>query len=747
MKIKGCVSEIIYRNEDNNYSVFVLEQDDDALVAVVGKLPPFSVGQNLELEGEFVFNTKFGRQFSVEKVTFVQPTNTKGIYKYLCSGLIKGVGPVTAKNLVDYFKEDTLNIIELYPDRLTEVKGISKNKADQIAKTYNDIREMQNTIIFLQQFEVSTLMAVKIYEFYGPKTKMVMEENPYKLVEDVDGIGFSTADKIAAKMGVMPNSEFRFRAALLHILNETVEKSGNTFLPYDTAVKNLFKLLNLTSEEDTDIDLMEVVENVIFKLCIDDKVKIIEFDGLKGIIPSKLYYTEKNIATRIFQMLYSNSLPTSDVSKEIAMYEKINKITLHEKQKQAISTAVNNNISIITGGPGTGKTTIIKCAISIFKSQGKSFLLMAPTGRAAKRLNESTGEEAKTIHRALDLDFKNGKGKFYTFDEHNPLPYDVVIVDEVSMIDCFLMNSLLKALKRTAQLILVGDKNQLPSVGAGNVLADILQSKKVKTSVLTEIYRQDSNSYIILNAHSINKGEMPVLDNSCNDFFFEKKEDLNDMCETIIQLQSKRLPNYFKIDPFKIQVLAPMKNGVCGIDNLNRRLQDALNPKSKFKNEIVTERFIYRVGDKVMQTENNYEQEWSKNPDSIFAEDGLGVFNGDMGVIEEINPSTGELKVVFDDGRISIYNRTNILQLVLSYAITIHKSQGSEFDIVIIPAILGANTILTRNLLYTAVTRAKKAVMIVGTKFAISRMILNNYTLERYTTLKYFLNNKEDFFN
>ena len=743
MKIKGCVSEIIYRNEDNNYSVILFEQDDEALVTVVGKLPPFSVGENLEIDGEFVFNAKFGRQFSAERVSFVEPTTLKGIYKYLSSGLIKGVGPVTAKNIVEYFKEDTLNIIELYPERLTEVRGISQNKADQIAKTYNDIRQMQNTIIFLQKFEVSTLMAVRIYEYYGPKTKQIMEENPYKLVEDVDGIGFSTADKIASKMGILPNSEFRFRAGLLHILNEAIDKSGNTFLPYDIAIKNLFKLLNLIDDDnDSNIDLMEVVENVIFRLCIDDKIKIIEFDNIKGIIPSKLYYTEKNIAVRIYQMLYSNSLPTTDVTKEIEMYEKVNKITLHEKQKNAISTAVNNNISIITGGPGTGKTTIIKCAISIFKSQHKSFLLLAPTGRAAKRLNESTGEEAKTIHRALDLDFKNGKGKFFTFDENNPLPYDVIIVDEVSMIDCFLMNSLLKALKRTAQLILVGDKNQLPSVGAGNVLADILQSKKVKTSVLTEIYRQDSNSYIILNAHAINKGEMPVLDNSCNDFFFEKKEDPNDICETIIQLQSKRLPNYFKIDPLKIQVLAPMKNGVCGIDNLNRRLQEALNPSSKFKNQIVTDHYIYRVGDKVMQTENNYEQEWTKG----FYEDGLGVFNGDMGTIEEINPSTGEMKIVFDDGRTSIYNRGNLSELVLSYAITIHKSQGSEFDIIIIPAILGPNTILTRNLLYTAVTRAKKAVMIVGTKFAINRMILNNYTLERYTTLKYFLNNKEEFY-
>ena len=744
MKIQGYVSEIIFRNEENNYSVFVLEREEGSTVPVVGKLPPFSVGQSLEVEGEFVFNSKFGRQFSAEKVRFLQPTNTEGIYKYLSSGLIKGVGPITAKNLVDHFKNDTLSIIELNPDRLTEVKGISKSKAEQIAKTYNEIREMQNTIIYLQQFEVSTLTAVKIYRFYGNKTRTVMENNPYTLVEDVDGIGFITADKIASKMGIQPYSNFRFRAGLLHILNESTEKSGNTFLPYDTAISSLLKLLDVKEDDENAPDTKEIIDNMIFKLCIDDKIKIIDFEGLKGIILSKLYYTEKNIAGKIFQLLGANSVPTTDVSSEIAIYEARNKIKLHEKQKQAVSMAVNNNISIITGGPGTGKTTIIKCVISILKSQRKKFLLMAPTGRAAKRMSESTGEDAKTIHRALDINFKNDSGKFYTFNESNPLPHDVIIVDEVSMIDCFLMNSLLKALKRTAQIILVGDKNQLPSVGAGNILSDILGSRKVKTCTLSEIYRQDSSSYIVLNAHSINKGEMPVLDNKSSDFFFEKKDDVNDMCESIIMLQSKRLPGYFNIDPYKIQVLAPMKNGICGIDNLNRRLQEVLNPKSKNKREITSERFIYREGDKVMQTENNYEQEWVRYVDGL-REEGTGVFNGDIGIIEAINPFTGEAKIVFDDGRTCVYDRTTMLELVHSYAITIHKSQGSEFDIVIIPVILGANTILTRNLLYTAVTRAKKAVVLVGTKFAISRMILNNYTAQRYTTLKYFLSNTEEF--
>lgn len=746
MKIYGCVSDIKYRNEENNYSVFTLEQEDGMLISMVGKLPPFAVGQIMEVDGDYIINAKFGRQFSIERVKFIEPTSVESIYKYLCSGLIKGIGPITAKAIVDKFQENTLNIIEMNPEKLSEIRGISRKKALNIAKSYNEIRDMQNTIIYLQQFEITTLTAVKIYQFYGNKTKSVMEENPYKLVEDIDGIGFQTADKIAKKMGILPDSEFRFRAGLLHLLNESTEKSGNTYLPYDTVIKSLLKLLDINTVEDVngeqscDNSTNETISNVIFKLCIDDKIKIIEFGGVKGLILSKLYYMERNISAKIFQLLETNTLPNIDVEKDIEIYEKRNNIKLHDKQKEAVAMAVNNNISIITGGPGTGKTTIVKCVISIIKAQKKEFILMAPTGRAAKRLNESTGETAKTIHRALDIDYKNGKGKFFTYDEQNPLPYDVVIVDEVSMIDCFLMNYLLKALKKTAQIVLVGDKNQLPSVGAGNVLADILNSHRVKTSTLTEIYRQDSNSYIITNAHAINKGEMPVLDNKCTDFFFEKKEDLNDLCDSIIALQSKRLPKYFKIDPFKIQVLAPMKNGICGIDNLNRKLQEALNPKDYKKNEIVTERFIFREGDKVMQTENNYEQEWKRYSNGLY-EDGLGVFNGDIGIINRIDTQTNEVEVLFDDGRISVYNRANLLELVLSYAITIHKSQGSEFDIVIIPVITGANTLLTRNLLYTAVTRAKKCVVLVGTKFAISRMVCNNYTLERYTTLKYFLTN------
>lgn len=732
MKLEGCVYDIKFRNDENGYTVFSLEQDDDKLITVVGKFPEMSVGQNLLLEGEYVFNAKFGKQFSAEKCTFVEPTSLEGIYKYLCSGLIKGVGPITAQNIVNAFKEETLYIIEYNPMKLSEVRGISINKANAIAQSYKDIKQMQNTIIFLQNYEITTNMAVKIYKQYGDKVKEIMETNPYKLIEDVDGIGFSTADKIALKMGILPDSEFRLRAGLYHILKDSAEKSGNTYIPYESAISSLYNLLKLDNEDE------EKLEKVIFELAIDDVIKILTIDdknSQKALMLSSLYYTERNIATKIFQLLNSNSLPFIDVTKEIEFYEEINKITLHENQKQAVAMGINNNISVITGGPGTGKTTIIKCIISILKGQGKKFILMAPTGRAAKKMSESTGEEAKTIHRALDLDFKNGRGIFFSYNESNPLPFDTIIVDEVSMIDVFLMNSLLKAIKRTAQIILVGDKNQLPSVGAGNVLADILASKVVNVATLTEIYRQDAKSLIISNAHAINKGVMPVLDNSSNDFYFVKKEEQQDILEAILQLQSQRLPKYYNIEPLKIQVIAPLKQGLCGIDNLNRKLQEVINPKSDFKTEIVTENIIYRLGDKVMQISNNYEQEWTKYENGFY-EEGLGVFNGDIGTIEFIDISTQEVVVNFDDGRTTRYNKSNLNELVLAYAITIHKSQGSEFDIVVMPAILGANSILTRNLLYTAVTRAKKCVVIVGTKFAISRMVANNYTLERFTTLK-----------
>ena len=456
---------------------------------------------------------------------------------------------------------------------------------------------------------------------------------------------------------------------------------------------------------------------------------------------TRFYNIEKSIADKLLYLQASKNDTHISIEDEINEYERINKIKLHEKQRKAVEVAVNSGVSVITGGPGTGKTTIVKCILYCLELQRKSVLLLAPTGRAAKRLSESTRQEAKTIHRALDLDFKNGNGAFFTKNENDPLKQDVIIIDEMSMVDAMLMNSLLKAVKTGAQLILVGDKDQLPSVGAGNVLADILACEKINTVQLTEIYRQSNQSYIITNAHLINNGKMPILDNSSNDFFFENKLDPEEMLYTCVNLVTLRLPRFTKQEPSKIQVLAPLKAGVCGVDNLNKELQKIINPSKPGQPEIVLEHTTFRVGDKVMQIVNNYEQEWERANEFNQIEKGVGVFNGDIGNIYFINAQTGEVTVDFEDGRRAVYPKTEINQLVLSYAITIHKSQGSEFDVVVIPIISGASMILTRNLLYTAITRAKKMVVLVGSKYNIKRMVENNYTVKRYSMLKEFLIN------
>ncbi len=526
--------------------------------------------------------------------------------------------------------------------------------------------------------------------------------------------------------------DFRFRAGIMHILRENSDKSGNTYIVKKTLLTNLYNLLSIEEDQDK-------AEKILLSLQLDGQIKQFEQDDEDCVMLTKFYKVENYIASKLISMKHTFSSQEIDVSREISEYEIFNGITLHANQKEAVQMAVNSGVCVITGGPGTGKTTIVKCLLECLKRQRKSVLLLAPTGRASKRLSESTGEDAKTIHRALDLDFKNGNGAFFTRDDKNPLSQDAIIVDEVSMVDSVLMAALVKAIKPNAQLIMVGDKDQLPSVGAGNVLSDILSSKIIPTCMLTEIYRQDSHSYIITNAHLINNGKMPILDNTSKDFFFEEKLDPTQMLHTCVGLVTLRLPKFAQTTPQKIQVLAPMKAGVCGVDSLNKELQKMINPPNLNKKEIVTENVIYREGDRVMQTINNYEQEWTRMTDEGFVEKNMGVFNGDIGNIIEINSQTGEIVVLFEDGRKSIYPRTNLSELVLSYAITIHKSQGSEFDVAVIPVVSGASVILTRNLLYTAVTRAKKMVVLVGSKQNIARMVNNNYTQKRYSMLKQFL--------
>ena len=723
MLIEGAVEEIIFRNDGNGYTVFYFEHSDMHTVCV-GKFLQISVGAHLKLEGNFVTNAKYGEQFQVDSFETLYPTSKEGIRKYLGSGLIKGVGPVTAKAIVDVFKEDTLNVIEFAPKELANVRGISERKAEMIGEAFRELKHLQNTVIFLQGYGLTVNMAIKIFEVYQNKTVEIIKENPYKLVEDVEGIGFATADKIARSLGIDRRSEFRIRAGFLYCLTDASEKNGHTYLPKEDLFKNVSKLLEIEEDES----FKKVLEDLIFDRTVTNTF-IFPHDA---VMLTKYFYYERSIADKLALLCCSLTSTELNVDNEIKHFEEVNKITFHPDQKKAIINAVNSGVSIITGGPGTGKTTIVKCIIELLEAQRKKILLTAPTGRAAKKLSEATERDARTIHRALQVDFRS---KRFIFNEQNPLPYNVIIVDEVSMVDVPLMCNLLKAVARDTKLIFVGDKDQLPSVGAGNVLEDMLTSGVISVAELTQIYRQSEKSLIISNAHKINEGEMPEIDNKSQDFFFDTKVELEDIKTTIVNMVTTRIPKFNGIDSIKIQVLAPLKAGVCGIENLNRELQAKLNPPKNFRKELTVGQTIFREGDKVMQMSNNYDLEWTRQV-GLYTENGAGVFNGDIGYIHSIDVQTGEVEIWFEDGRECIYPRTELSQLSLAYAITIHKSQGSEFDVVIIPIISGPSLILNRNLIYTAVTRAKKMVVLVGEKKNLKRMIGNKFILKRHTALK-----------
>ena len=730
MVINGIVNEIVYRNGDNNYTVMVIDSHGEFITAV-GKIPLVNEGENVELTGDFVAHSKYGEQFSVSSVKLKPPTTAEGIIRYLSSGLIKGVGLITATKIVKKFGETTLDIIEFNPTRLAEVNGVSERKALEIAEEVGAVKKMQNAVMLMQNYNISTNLAIKIYNFYTDNTETILKNNPYKLIEDVDGIGFFTADKIAQNMGIKEDSKFRFRAGIVHCLKESCDKCGNTYVSNANLESDLFELLRLNGES-----LKDVYNAVIEDLVADDVIKRLVKDDDTIFALTKYFNLEKIVAATLKLYTLNNVNNIDNLDENIDLYEQLNKIKMHSAQRDAVKTAVNNGVSIVTGGPGTGKTTIVKCIMQIFKQMGKKVKLLAPTGRAAKRLSESCGVEASTIHRALEVDY--GTPQMFRYNNLNKLPYDVIIVDEISMVDIRLMYFLIRALKRNTQMVFVGDKDQLPSVGAGNVLADMLGSEVIPKVCLTQIYRQSENSLIITNAHAINNGKMPTLDNTSSDFFFTEKSDTIDIMNTIIEMCVSRIPRFLDIDSSKVQVLAPMKAGICGIDNLNKCLQDRLNPAVKFGAEVSTDKITYRIGDRVMQTSNNYEREWSKD-----FEKGSGVFNGDIGTITDINMLTNELEVTFEDGRITKYLKGDLNEITLSYAITIHKSQGSEFDVVVMPIIGGPPMLLTRNLLYTAVTRAKRMVVLVGSNVCIKRMVKNNYTQQRFTLLKDFLTNDD----
>lgn len=730
MIISGDVEKIIFRNEDNGYTVVDLRSSGDYVTAV-GVFPEIYEGMRLELTGDYKYHTRHGLQFLAESVKVVEPDGAAAIEKFLKSGIFKGVGEVTARNIVERFGERTLDVMKTSPEKLAEVKGISAKKAAEICATLREHGEMQDTLVYLQRFDVSLNLALKIYKTYGARTEEVIKTNPYQLISDVERVGFQTADKIAQEVGITKDSDFRIRAGIIYTLKEASNKSGHTALPDDILKKELLSLLGF---DETYLEKVECnIEDLIFLAEIKDYV----IDNARFYMLYKSYLTEKTIARRLALLEAAHGDIEVDFSEQIDKFEEMCGIKLHEKQREAVSNSLNSGVHVITGGPGTGKTTIIKCILHILKFLKLSYQLCAPTGRAAKRMGEATGEEAKTIHRLLDLDFKDGKG-YFTYNENTKIPVDVVIVDEVSMVDEYVFSSLVKALQDGATLILVGDKDQLASVGAGNVLADVIASGLFKITYLDKIYRQSDGSMIIENAHLINHGKMPVFDNRAKDFFFVDKSDPTEVKAEVEALVTTRLPKYLKCEQTDVQVLCPMKKGVAGVISLNAAIRDSLNPKKDSADDIKCGEYTFREGDKIMQTVNNYEQEWFEEVDGRIKR-GAGVFNGDTGFIESIDRQNMKFNVRFDDNKVSEYSLSDIDQIIPAYAVSVHKSQGSEFKAVVVALSQGNYFIMTRNLLYTAVTRAKDLCVIVGAEDVVKRMVRNNYTAKRYTLLTRFL--------
>lgn len=728
-KLQGMVSDIVFKNEENGYTIAYLANENDE-ITIVGCMPTLSVGESIEIEGKWVNHKIYGSQFEVQSFIPVTPSSLEGIYVYLSSGMIHGIGEKMAKRIIDKFGVDTLDIIQNTPERLTEVEGIGIKKVKQIQESYEENRELRNIIIKLSPYGITPNYCLRIYKKYKEKSIEVINKNPYRLAEDIRGIGFKIADDIASKIGIDKYSPDRIMQGILFTLNQSLA-NGHTYLPKKILIEQSVKILSVEPA---------FIENGIMDLAYNQKVHLENKNGEILVYLMMYYICENGVCKEIIKLSQHEIEDLHiNIDEEIKIVEDEENIQLANNQILAVKEAISNGVTIITGGPGTGKTTTINTIIKIFENNNQKVVLCAPTGRAAKRMSETSNKEAKTIHRLLEMGFATDSDELVFFkDEEDPIDADVIILDEASMVDIILMYNLLKAVKLGSRLLLVGDSDQLPSVGAGNVLKDIIDSNVIKTVRLNEIFRQARESMIVVNAHKINNGEPLFLNVKNKDFFFLRKNTNEDILNEIIGLVNERLPKFYNVDKLKdIQVLTSMRKGDLGVNNLNIELQKYLNPPNKYKQEEEFAKRTFRVGDKVMQIRNNYTKKWETEDKS---DSGEGIYNGDIGYIFHIDKDKKTVYVLFDKVKIASYKYDELDELDHSFCTTIHKSQGSEFPVVVIPIVWAPPMLLSRNLLYTAVTRAKKLVVLVGDVRYLEQMIKNNRINDRYSNLSYKLN-------
>ena len=725
INIQGTVLDIIFRNDENLYSIFILETSDGE-ITVVGTVLDLNIGDTMSISGKLIYHNTYGEQLLIKDYEKIMPNSVSQIERYLSSGIISNIREKRARELVKEFGEDTLRIMLEEPEKLLKIKGIGEKTLEKIHEDIKKANESREVIIYLQKFNLGNKLTNDIYVKYRSSAKNIIENNPYQLVDDIRGIGFNTADKIALQLGIRPDSEFRIRSAVSYILLESANKDGNCFLEYENFIKSVTELLGLKREN---------VENEIPNLVLFNRIKILEIDNKTIVYLREIYDLENSVSQKlIYLMNGENRFINIDIEKEINFIENIENIKYSDTQRKAITTAMREKLMIITGGPGTGKTTIIKAIMQMVKNLKYKYVLCAPTGRAAKKMEESTSNEAFTIHRMLGYKSVDSD-HLLEYNEENPLDYDVIIVDELSMVDIYLMNNLLNAIRNDAIIIFVGDSDQLPSVGPGNVLNDMIKSSLIPTIKLDIIFRQDEESNIVKNAHLINNGQSPILNEENKDFFFIKTKNDHHTLNTIINLVIDRLPNYYKVDPLNdIQVLTPTRRGICGVENLNKELQSKLNEEAFNKIEYKYGDTIFREKDKIMQIKNNYDIDLKDE----YLNTIKGLYNGDIGYIRNIFLENKTFEIDFDK-KIATYTTKELPEIVLAYATTIHKSQGSEFPVVIIPLASAPPMLLTRNILYTGITRAKSLVVLVGREEIMNKMINNTYRQERNSTLDYFI--------